>query len=498
MRQMNREQLLKALKSFLGLKDEAGEEEVLSGIDDLVESLAADTGETGAGGDNTSPANETGEEDGEEEDAEPAISDEAVAALAGTLELDASAGRPEVAEALKTVAGLLGEDETPAPEPRQLNLEALGEAAIAARSAQPRTPYMVSAPANTTGVSGGNGRRTTTARRRVHLNFGAAATPMVDMLVAHLAGNPVKAAKAVGSAGPAGGYLLNHILADEIFEPLYAEEVVMAAGARVERFPGSESMTFRKMHAGAAAYWAGAGQVVGDGQPTWGLVHIQPKELVARTLIHNKTLRNADARLESQIRRDIMMAIALEIDRALLFGTGGKPAETGHSGVEPLGLVNIPGVSQTPLGDNGATPKFKDIEDSIGRLEDADVRETPSWGWVFHPRSKRTFTNMKDQGGQYVLRRSYAEGELPDILGYAYHTTTQIPKNVEVGTSTDCSYIFLGRWEDFVVGLSLDLEVTVDTSRYINERQTLIQAVTYVDGGVFYPQAFDVLTGVRP
>jgi len=34
-----------------------------------------------------------------------------------------------------------------------------------------------------------------------------------------------------------------------------------------------------------------------------------------------------------------MMAIALEIDRALLFGTGGKPAETGHSGVEPLGLI---------------------------------------------------------------------------------------------------------------------------------------------------------------
>lgn len=470
------DELLTLLADFFGV--EATPEAVLPVLDEFIAWLEGQGGE---------------EAEGEMAAAFAALDLEAVKAAFG---LEGEADRAAIREKVAQLRAALQPPPEQAVQP-VFNYQALERAsaavASAARSAPPLPdplPYMTRQQA-----PGAKSARLP----RFNVNRGVPHTPILDMLHAHAAGNPARAAKAVGDVGPGGGYLLNRLLADEIIEPLYAEEVVMAAGARVERFPGSESLTFRKMNAGAAAYWAGAGQAVDDSQPFWGVVHIQPKELVARTLIHNKTLRNADARLEGQVRDDITMAIALAMDLAFLFGSGGRPAGSGHSGAEPLGLLHTPDVTITELGTgNGATPTFKDIEKVIGRLEDANVRETPTWRWVFHPRTKRTFTNMKDASGQYVLRRSYAQGEEPDILGYRYHTTTQIPTSVQVGTSGDCSYLFLGRWEDFVVGLSLDVELVVDTSRYINERQTLIQAVTYVDCGVLYPQSFQVLSGVRP
>ena len=45
--------------------------------------------------------------------------------------------------------------------------------------------------------------------------------------------------------------------------------------------------------------------------------------------------------------------------------------------------------------------------------------------------------------------------------------------------------------------MGMDIEFAVDESVYRRERDTLIQAVLMVDFGVYYPEAFEVLTAVR-
>jgi HK97 family phage major capsid protein len=326
---------------------------------------------------------------------------------------------------------------------------------------------------------------------------------IADLIVSHVKGNQRDLASAMKAmsvhSGPGGGYMLDRITADEIIEPLYATEVVMAAGARVERFEGAESMTYRKLNAGAAAYWAGEGKTVDGGEPKWGIVHLHPKELVAKTLVPNKSLRNASDRLEQQIQDDIAKAIRLAMDYSFLFGIGALPGESGHSGEQPLGLLHTPGVFIKTLGsDNGAKPKISDLSAMVGRIEEENVELGETAAWLFNPRDKRSFTSMTDTTGRPLLRLDGWESkEQRDLLGYPWFTTTQIPKNLTVGSSNDCSNIFFGEWGEFVVGISYDLEIVVDTSRYVEERQTLIQAVTYVDCGVFYPQAFQALAGVR-
>ncbi|MCZ7543205.1 MAG: phage major capsid protein [Anaerolineae bacterium] len=426
-------------------------------------------------------------------------SDEAAIAeaLAAVLELLTMPAEPEAA--MMSAGGEASPAASAgAPPAKTIDYAALRRAReAAARRAEEAVsdglPYLVPAQG---GAPGAGKRRGAPALLR-----GARPPGIADLVVAHRNGDArtLKALKAVGyNDGPSGGYMLNRLTSEELIEPLYAKEVVMAAGVRVERFEGAESMTVRKMRAGAAAYWAGAGQSVNDAEAQWGIVNLQPKELVARVLVYNRTLRNANARLEQSLRDDIVKAMRLAMDRAFLLGVGAVPG-AGHSGAEPLGLLHTPNVTVTALGSgNGARPKLGDLIDAYGRIEDANVELTEDTAWIFHSRTKRTFTGLADANGQPLLRvGGWESGEEDMLLGYKWFTTTQVPINVTVGTNDDCSYIFLGVWSEAVVAISLDVELVIDTSRYINERQTLIQAVTYVDFGVFYPEAFEVITGVR-
>jgi HK97 family phage major capsid protein len=306
------------------------------------------------------------------------------------------------------------------------------------------------------------------------------------------------AAKAVATfSGPSGAYVLNHVTVDDLIDPLYATEVVMAAGAQVERFPGAESVTYPKLNAGAAAYWAAEGVSVKGSTPAFSYLTVYPKRLIAKYLVPNRALRNATVQLEQKLQDNLSKSLRLQMDYGFLFGIGAHPGGD-HSGKQPLGLVNVEGVSKTALGANGARPKIKDLMDAVGRVEDANVELGESAAWIFNPRDKRSFTGMTDTTGQPLLRLDGWESkEERDLLGYPWFTSTQVPKAETVGTSDDCSYIIFGEWEEFLVAISQDAELVIDTSRYVEESMTLIQVETHVDCGVFRPEAFDVTTGVR-
>jgi HK97 family phage major capsid protein len=324
---------------------------------------------------------------------------------------------------------------------------------------------------------------------------------LAELVVGTLTGNQSmikSAAKAVATySGPAGAYVLNHVTVDDLIDPLYATEVVMAAGAQVERFPGAESVTYPKLNAGAAAYWAAEGVSVKDNRAAFTYLTAYPKRLVAKYLVPNRALRNATVQLEQKLQENLTKSLRLQMDYGFLFGIGAHPGGD-HSGKQPLGLVNVEGVNKTALGTNGARPKIKDLMDAMGRVEDANVELGETAAWIFNPRDKRTFTGMTDTTGQPLLRLDGWESkEERDLLGYPWFTSTQVPKAETVGTNDDCSYIIFGEWEEFLVAISQDAELVIDTSRYVEESMTLIQVETHVDCAVFRPEAFDVITGVR-
>lgn len=311
-----------------------------------------------------------------------------------------------------------------------------------------------------------------------------------------------KAVKAMSaSIGTLGGFLLDNVVSNEIIEYLYAAQVVMAAGARTMPLDG-QSLQVVKQNGTSSAYWVGENLEIGTSQPTFTTVTLVPKKLAARVLLPRELVERESFNIESIIRNDLQEQMGLAMDYSFLFGTGG--AGTGNNtGASPLGLLNISGVTQTGISDgaggtlpNGGIPGLTDLTNAVGRVEDANVPLTTG-SFIGHPRTVRSFRNMVDTTGRPLFRQDWAERPQLVTDGFGWQATTAIPTTVTTGTSTDTSYIFFGNWDDAVVGMGQTIEIAVDDRQYFSSDQIQFRAIMYVDFAVFYPEAFEVITGVR-
>lgn len=308
--------------------------------------------------------------------------------------------------------------------------------------------------------------------------------------------NDIASGKAASSQiGSTGGYILNMEVSDQIIPELLERNWLMEAGVTQYPMDGTAALTIPKDEGGVAAYWVGEAQEVGDTEASFGTVTLMPKAVAARIAIPNQLLNNSRIDYEANVRAQIVYRINRAIENAALFGTGGVVA--GSTGAQPRGLVNTTGVTITSLGTNGAQPTLEDLTAAELRLQEADVEASESWRWVFSPRTKKTFTDLTDSDGSPLLRQTWRDGAPSTLIGYPYQATTLVPNNLTVGTSTDCSIIFLGEWKHFAVGISNQIEIAVNPYRLMHQLMTEIIAYTYVDVAVLQAGAFEVLTGVR-
>ncbi|MCP4640195.1 MAG: phage major capsid protein, partial [bacterium] len=197
---------------------------------------------------------------------------------------------------------------------------------------------------------------------------------------------------------------------------------------------------------------------------------------------------------ENMIRDQMVKAMRLKMENGALFGSGGVPDDDTATGAEPLGVRYTPGVAITALSP-ARLPEMNDLKTAQASLEDADVEEAESWGWMSHPRTFRHFEYMRDENGRPILRDSWANGVRErTLVDFDYHRTTTIPKNL--GTGSNESTLFFGDWENLVVGMGMDVELVVSEHVDIKNNATFVMAVAYVDTVVGYPEAFHIHTGV--
>ena len=88
--------------------------------------------------------------------------------------------------------------------------------------------------------------------------------------------------------------------------------------------------------------------------------------------------------------------------------------------------------------------------------------------------------------------------QLPGMLqGVKLLQTSQLPINQTVGTSADCSEIYLGDFTKLCICMRESLNVQVLTETYAGNGQIGFMCHARVDLAVQYPQAFCVVSGVR-
>jgi HK97 family phage major capsid protein len=470
-------EMLAALAEFLGV--EATPEAVVAALQELLTQLQ------GSGDASGTPSE--------------AITDDMMSNLRSALGLAETAGKADIVAKLNEIAKMLAE---PAPAGRSLNFDALKRFSTLAEEAleepdedEEEPPFQVRK----------HNQPTQPRRTAPHQNGRAKKPGLVDMLraVHPLIPKDVKVAKAQSyQIGPQGGFLLNHEVADTFLPALRDALPLVDMGVQQFDMDGVESLTIPRDRGENEAYWVGEDTTIPESEEQSGGIVLFPRPLAARIRIPNKFLANSAVDYEARVREKVIYRINRAIMRAALYGTGGTSSP--NVGAQPIGLATLAGlagraVTKTTLGTgNGAKPKLKDLTDAIGRIEDANVELTETTAYLFAPRTKRFFADMTDTTGQPLLRGSWAEKEERDLAGYPWEITNLISVTEVVGTSSDCSTIFTGVWNQMALGISNQFEFLVDPYSEAKNLMTVIIAWTYADVQVLYDEAFEVINGVKP
>jgi len=379
--------------------------------------------------------------------------------------------------------------------PPMKNYQSLKAAtSTAAKSVQ----YVTSMPYT---VNNTNGNTRTYSTKSVNINNGAPKPGIMTLVQGLRTGNQNLISAATGkksmsaALGSTGGYVLNQEIAEEVIDPLRATPAVLRAGAQVEDMEGTQIKTIPRMKLAPTAYWVGDGNGVPQSQPVYDNLTLYPKALAVLVTRSFQFFQNITPRAEAQLRQQTIKSLALGIDDACLFGKGS--ADGTNPGASPLGLLNISGVTKTSLATNGATPTLQNITDANSRLDIANIPEGGDRAWIFHARTKNTFTSMTDARGLPILRETWAQGEEKQLIGYPYFTQNDISITDTTGTSTDTSSIYFGDWSYMTLGMANQVELVLDQTYAAQLQQGLLFYV-YVDMVIHQSAAFQVLTGVRP
>ena len=292
----------------------------------------------------------------------------------------------------------------------------------------------------------------------------------------------VRNALSVGT-DTAGGYSVPSLVMPSILEALAPASSLITAGAGIVPVTdGAKTMTTAAINALPTAAWRAENGAVSESDPTFRAVTATPRSLAFMFKVSRELLADSP-NLEPALRTAIAQAFAKELDRAGLRGSGTAP--------EPRGVLNVAGIQSVTNGANGAslaTTAYANLISAVQALLSADA-PMPTAA-IMAPRSLTTLGGLLDTTNQPRQR--------PDLLsGMRFIPTSQIPVALTVGTSTDCSEIYVADFSRLVFMMREQMSVQLLVERFADSGQVGFLCHVRADVVVQYPAAFAVVTGVR-
>jgi HK97 family phage major capsid protein len=283
-------------------------------------------------------------------------------------------------------------------------------------------------------------------------------------------------AQSVGSA-TAGGHLVPTPLAGSLIDLARNQSRIFQAGAVTVPMTSSTHKIPRLTGEGTPG-WRAENAAIADADLTFDAVTFTAKSLNRMVKISVELMEDSDPGAGGIISSSFAAQIAQEIDRVALRGAG--------TATEPRGILNTVGITGTGHGANGAAITNYDWWlDAAGAVSNANY--TPN-AHIQTPRSSTSLAKLKDTTGAYLA---------PPASLLPMLTTKNVPSNLTVGTSTDCSEIYTAQWDQLMIGIRTELRIEVLRERFADNGQYAFLAWFRGDVQVAQPTAFVVDTGVR-
>lgn len=278
-----------------------------------------------------------------------------------------------------------------------------------------------------------------------------------------------------------GGFMVPEIISGEIIDLLRAKNQVINAGARSIPLPAATTRVCRVVSDPTASWTPENTQIAEDSSMSLGALEFHAQKLTCLVKVSTELIQDS-SNAGYVIQDCIAKAMAEELDRAALYGTGSGMPE----GIAINKLIN----SLTLGTGNGATLSgYDDILRGILLISSGNA-PIPSSA-IMHPRCLINYSMLKDGDGKPLVK--------PELIAnLKFLDTTKIQINQTVGTANNCSSIILGSFDQLVIGFRTNLEMLVLRERYSEFGQIAFQVSMRVDTAVYQPNAFCLINGILP
>lgn len=253
----------------------------------------------------------------------------------------------------------------------------------------------------------------------------------------HRAFNAGGAANTPAGATTGANLVATNLLAGSFIDMLRNRTVFMQLAQTMTGLVGNVDIP--KQTGGASAYWIGEGDDATEQTPTIGQISMTPHTLAVYSDITRRLLMQSTPDAELIVRSDLAAAMAQELNRAGIYGSG--------TGDEPAGLANLAGINAVEFAAAGQ-PTYAEIVQMESAIA-ADNADVPSMAYMMAATMRGTLkTTQKFTGtnGAPV----WEDGNT--VNGYRAEVTNQVA----------AGDMFFGNWADAIVGMWGGLDIMVD------------------------------------
>lgn len=272
------------------------------------------------------------------------------------------------------------------------------------------------------------------------------------------------------SPATAGGNLVaTDLLAGSFIELLRNKLALAQVGATV--LNGLQgNIAIPKQTGAATAYWVGEGNAPTESDPTLGQVTMSPKTVGAFVDYSRRLLLQSSVDVEQMVRNDLARVIALEIDRAGLYGSGNSN--------QPRGLINTVGINTKSLTNYGTFAELIDMETEVAK-------------------------DNADAGSLFYLMNAAARGALKSTpksasavaAGFVFENNEVNGYPVVVSNQLALDDIVFGAFDQMIMGMWSGLDLTLDPYAGATSGTVRIIALQDVDFAIKQAGAFCYGTG---
>ncbi|MGA0100316.1 MAG: phage major capsid protein, partial [Steroidobacteraceae bacterium] len=223
------------------------------------------------------------------------------------------------------------------------------------------------------------------------------------------------------------------------------------------------NISIPRQSSAATAYWVGEGSSPTESQQAIDQVNMTPKTVGAFVDYSRRLLLQSSIDVEGMVRNDLARVIALELDRAAIYGTG--------SANQPLGLTNVTGIGTQSLTSYGTFAEYIGMETDVASAN----ADAGSLRYVVNAAARGALksTEKATNTGMFVFENN-------EINGYPAIVSNQLASNDAL--FGDFSMMIMGMWSG--------LDLTVDPYAGATAGTVRIIALQDVDVAVKQPGAF--------